>query len=169
MPRQKKRPARRTKKPAADPLAQESEPDLSHVLRTSSCCEDRHEECGSSGASEPMKCCGCPCHGQYGPMCAVCWKERDIGSPVPKSIRQTKESDCRFCPGRKKRGEWVARIKRLLARPQAKRRLNIAADAVVPLLASEFKLADGEARAVAYMLLDALIQPDILQVLNQID
>jgi len=116
-----------------------------------------------------MKCCGCPCHGQYGPICAQCWKERDIGSVVPKRVRKVKEADCRFCSGRRRRGEWVRRTKARLARPQAKRRLNIAAGAIVPLLAKEFRLTDEEAHAVAYCLLDALLQPEILQVLDSID
>lgn len=69
------------------------------------CMEGRHEECGDRGSAVPGEPCGCPCHGQYGPMCRRCWRERtrsmdsDPRSKLPKLVREH-EGACPFCPGR---------------------------------------------------------------------
>lgn len=86
--------------------AEDREHNIGARLMGSDCCEGRHDECGHKGTTEPMKVCGCPCHGQYGKMCRLCWRERTgegRGQRLPKLVLKTKAGTCVFCAGRKAR------------------------------------------------------------------
>lgn len=71
------------------------------------CIEDRHSQCGHDGSRNPFSICGCPCHGQFGPMCGKCWKNRTGSRRLPSSVKKTKPSQCVFCHPENEPDEFI--------------------------------------------------------------